>query len=40
MSSHRRGNPRPPIPNWLKAFYATLIFLLLVTCLTVLTHYH
>lgn len=39
MTSHRMGNPRPRIPNWLKAFYATLIFMSFVVALTVLTHY-
>jgi hypothetical protein len=40
MTSHRmRGNPRPRIPNWLKVFYALLIFWTFVISLVVLTHY-
>jgi hypothetical protein len=40
MSSHRQGgHPRPRPPNWLKAFYALLIFASFVVALTVLTHY-
>lgn len=41
MSSHRRGgnNPHPRVPNWLKVFYATLLFVTFVVALTVLTHY-
>lgn len=40
MSSHRSGgDPRAPIPNWLKAWYATLVFLTLITITTVLANY-
>lgn len=40
MTSHRMGgDPRPRVPNWLKVFYATLMFMAFVVTLAVLTHY-
>lgn len=39
MSSHRQGGaPQHPIPNWLRVFYATLVFMAFVITLTTLVH--
>jgi hypothetical protein len=35
MTSHR-DNTREPAPNWLKAWYAFLVFLTVVTILTLI----